>query len=113
MDIKIHIFSSTNAIGKVVYFVYKTGKEDGYVCASLDWSPYLINKYRLFDAKNKIINNCIGKFEYVPYNEINTVIKRAIKEQSNIDVNNITYCNKNKLDKFIESTKDYVHSRTS
>ena len=50
MDIKIHIFSSTNAIGKVVYFVYKTGKEDGYVCASLDWSPFLINKYRLFDA---------------------------------------------------------------
>ena len=91
MDIKIHIFSSTNAIGKVVYFVYKTGEEDGYVCASLDWSPYLINKYRLFDAKNKIINNCIGKFEYIPYNEIDTVIKRVIKEQSNIDVNNITY----------------------
>jgi hypothetical protein len=113
MDIKIHIFSNTNAIGKVVYFVYKTGEEDGYVCASLDWSPYLINKYRLFDAKNKIINNCIGKFEYIPYNEIDTVIKRVIKEQSNIDVNNITYCNKNKLDKFIESTQDYVYSRTS
>ena len=39
MDIKIHIFSSTNAIGKVVYFVYKTGEEDGYEvdveCASV------------------------------------------------------------------------------
>lgn len=113
MDIKIHIYSERLSIGKVVYFVYKTGKDEGYVCASLGWNRYLIDKYRVFEAENKILNKFIGKFGYVPYKEIETVIKRVIKKQSNIDVDNITYCYKNRLDNFIKHTKDYVYGRTS
>ena len=113
MDIKIHIFSSTNSIGKEIFFVYKTGKNEGYACATLDWSKYLMDKYRVFEVVNKSDFNFMGKFGYLPYNEIETIIKRRVKAQSNIDVDNITYCYKNKIDNFIENTKDYVYSTTS
>jgi hypothetical protein len=108
MDSKIHIYSNTNCIGKSVYFVYKTGEKEGYCCASLEWSPYLIDKYRVFKYVNDK-SEFLGLYTKIPYDVIENNIKEIIKNKSNIIVDNIKYCHENKLKNFIKYTEEYVH----
>ena len=96
MDIKIHIFSESNCYGKSVYFVYKN---DGYACASLQWSCYTPEAYRLFNYVNKVCDKMVCKSTFVPWDKIEEVIKETIKRQSNIDVNKITFVGKHTIDK--------------
>lgn len=102
MNIKIHIYSDTNNAGNTILFVYKTDAKNGYACASLDWSPMMPDKYRLINFVNKIPEKIVSTPVDVPWNEIEDIIKTTVKNQSNIDVDKITYVWKNKVDKFVE-----------
>lgn len=102
MDIKIHIFSNSNNIGNTLLFVYKTGTNEGYACASLDWSPYKPECYRLINFVNKVPEKIVSTPVDVPWSEIEDIIKTTVKNQSDIDVDKITYVWKNKVDKFLE-----------
>ena len=104
MDIKIHIFSDSNHIGNTVVFVYKTDVNDGYACASVDWSPYMPDRYRLFKFVNKVPDTMVSTPVEFPWNDIENIIRETVNRQSNIEVDNISYVWKNKVDKFIEKS---------
>lgn len=100
MDIVIHIFTDSNPNSKIVYFVYK---KDGYACASLQWSRFIPEKYRLFNYTNKVCDKLICETKIIPWSKIEDIIKETIKRQSNIDVSHIEFFGKSKINRLFQS----------
>ena len=102
MNIKIHIFSTRYTFGHTLYFVYKTDKNDGYCCVSIEYSWLCKNQYIIHYYENKQSVNSEKNLTYFPWVKINNYIKYIVNKQSNLNVDNINYVGMKKIEYFLK-----------